>query len=228
MFLSIDGGRSWIFNSGSPKGVAIDVFNFGGGRCQTYRQHPVGAPPSTSSTSVVATVGPTDSTPQGVRHRRLQLWWWPLSDMPPAPLRGPAIDVFNFSGGRYRICRQHPLGSPPSMSSTLVVAAVGSAASTPHGTHLHHLQLRWLPMPELPTTPPGAHDRRLQLRCWLLSDMPPAPPRGSPSTSSTSVVSAVGPTDSTPRGAAIDVFYFGGGHCRKYRRHLPRVIVDVS
>jgi hypothetical protein len=228
MFLSIDGGRSWIFNSGSPKGVAIDVFNFGGGRCQTYRQHPVGAPPSTSSTSVVATVGPTDSTPQGVRHRRLQLWWWPLSDMPPAPLRGPAIDVFNFSGGRCRIYSQHPLGSPPSMSSTLVVAAVGSAASTPHGTHLHHLQLRWLPMPELPTTPqgltidvfnfgggccrtcrqhlPGGHHRRLQLRWCPLSDLPTAPLGG----------------------AAIDVFYFGGGHCRKYRRHLPRVIVDVS
>jgi hypothetical protein len=91
----------------SPKGPAINVFFvFGGGRCQTHRQHP-----------------------QGVRHRHLlQLQWWPLPDPPTAPPRGPpltpsltsvvatagltgstpkgpTIDVFfNFGGGRCWTC----------------------------------------------------------------------------------------------------------------------------
>jgi hypothetical protein len=128
-----------------PRGPAIDVFNFGGGCCRTCRQHPQGArhrrlqlrwwplsdmppappggPPSTSSTSVVATAEPAASTPRGGRHRCLQLRWWLLPDLPPAPPRGPAIDVFNFGGGRCRTCRQHPPGSPPSPSSTSVVAS---------------------------------------------------------------------------------------------------------
>jgi hypothetical protein len=52
------------------RGVAIDVFfNFGGGCCQKYWQHPPGGLPSTSSsTSVVATAKNTDSTPQGGHH----------------------------------------------------------------------------------------------------------------------------------------------------------------
>jgi hypothetical protein len=56
-----------------PRGPTIDVSNFGGGRYRTYRQHPPGGPPSTSPTSVVVVAGPTASTPQGPRHRRLQL-----------------------------------------------------------------------------------------------------------------------------------------------------------
>jgi hypothetical protein len=75
------------------RGPAIDVFNFGGGRCRTCSQHPAGAPPSTSPTLVVAAAGPAANTPQGVRHQRLQLRWWPLPDLPPAPASGPAIDV---------------------------------------------------------------------------------------------------------------------------------------
>jgi hypothetical protein len=72
-----------------PRGPAIDIFNFGGGRCRTCRLHP-----------------------QWVRHRCLQLRWWSLPDMPGAPLRGPSIDdVSSFSGGHYRTCRQHPRGS---------------------------------------------------------------------------------------------------------------------
>jgi hypothetical protein len=67
------------------------------------------------------------------RHQRLQLRWWSLSDPPPAPPRGPTIDVFNFGGGRCRTCRQHQLGGPPSTSSTSVVVAAGPAASTPKG-----------------------------------------------------------------------------------------------
>jgi hypothetical protein len=89
------------------RGPAIDVFNYGGGRYRTCRQHPLGA-----------------------HCRCLQLWWWPLPDLPLAPPRGPpltsstlvvaaagpaastqrapAVDVFNFSGGRCRTYRQHP------------------------------------------------------------------------------------------------------------------------
>jgi hypothetical protein len=69
-------------------------------------------------------------TPQEARHRRLQLWWWSLPDLPTAPPRGPpstsptlvvvtvgpadstprgpTIDVFNFDGGHYQKSRQHP------------------------------------------------------------------------------------------------------------------------
>jgi hypothetical protein len=63
----------------------------------------------------------------------LLLRWWPLPDMPPAPPRGPAIDVFNFNSGRCQTCRQHPPRGPPSTSSTSVVAAAGHAATTPRG-----------------------------------------------------------------------------------------------
>jgi hypothetical protein len=49
-----------------PRGAAMDVFNFGGGRCQTMLsalpdlqlRHPPGGQPSTSSTLVVAAVRP--------------------------------------------------------------------------------------------------------------------------------------------------------------------------
>jgi hypothetical protein len=173
------------------RGATIDIFSFGGGRCQTCCQHhlgarhqhlqlrrwplpeipiaPPGGPPSTSSTSVVAASGPATSTPQGARYGRLQLQWWPLSDLPPAPPgdppstsptsvvaavrnpdstpRGPAIDVFNSGGGRYWTCHKHPQ---------------------------------------------GARHQRLQLWWWPLPNMPPAPPRGPASTSSTSVVAAAG------------------------------------
>jgi hypothetical protein len=94
------------------RGPAIDVSNSDGGRCRTCRQQPPEGPPSTSPTPMVATAGPAASTPQGARHQRLQLWWWPLPDLPPAPPRGP-----------------------PSTSPTPVVAAAGLAASNPQGGH---------------------------------------------------------------------------------------------
>jgi hypothetical protein len=50
-----------------PKGPAIDISNFGGGRCQKSRLQPVG----------------------GGRHQRLHLWWWPLPEIPTAPPGGP-------------------------------------------------------------------------------------------------------------------------------------------
>jgi hypothetical protein len=93
-----------------------------------------GGPPSTPSTPVVVAAENPDSIPQGARHRRLQHRWWSLSDLPPAPTRGPAIDVFNFrwwplpdlppappkrptidisnfGGGRCWTYRQHPQGA---------------------------------------------------------------------------------------------------------------------
>jgi hypothetical protein len=88
----------------------------GGGRCQTRRQHPQGGLPSmSSSSSVVATVGPIDSTP-----------------------KGPAINVFFiFHGGRYRTHWQHNPRVPPSMSSTyLMVATARPAVSTARGPPL--------------------------------------------------------------------------------------------
>jgi hypothetical protein len=111
-------------------------------------------PPSTSPTSVVAAAGPAASNPQGARHRCLQLRWWSLSDLPPATPRGSAIDVSNFGGGRCRTCRQHPPRGPPSMSPTPVVAAVGPAASNPQGGRHRCLQLRWWPLPDLPSATP--------------------------------------------------------------------------
>jgi hypothetical protein len=157
---------------------AIDIFNFGDGRCRTYRQHPLGSPPSTSSTSVVVATGHTASTPRGDRHRRLQLRWWPLPDMLSAPPRGPAIDVSNFGGGRCQTCRQHPLGGPPSTSPTSVVAAVRPAASTSQEAHHRRLQLLDLQLRHLP----GAH-RQCFLALMVGAPGPPAlaPPRGPPS-----------------------------------------------
>jgi hypothetical protein len=102
--------------SSTPRGPAIDVSNIGGGRYRTCRQHPLWAPPSMSPTPVVA------------RHRRLQHRWWPLPDMPSAPPRRPATDVFNFGDDRCRTCHQYPPGGPPSTSPTS-----GPTALTPLG-----------------------------------------------------------------------------------------------
>jgi hypothetical protein len=87
--------------------------------------------PSMSPTPVVAAAGPAASTPQGAHHRRLQLRWWPLPDLPTAPPRGAAIDISSSGGGRYWTCRQHPPGGH------------------------RRLQLRWRPLPDLPPAPPG-------------------------------------------------------------------------
>jgi hypothetical protein len=130
----LDGDRWWPLSkipAAPPRGPVIDVSNFAGRRCWTCRQHLQGP---TIDVSIFG--GSCWRTcrqhPQGPRHRRLQLQWWPLPDMPAAPLgallltsstsvvgvpghadstlQGPAIDVINFGGGRCRTCRQHPLG----------------------------------------------------------------------------------------------------------------------
>jgi hypothetical protein len=114
--------------------------------------------------------------PPRARHRRLQLRWWSLPDLPPA---AP--------------------GGPPSTSPTPVVAAAKPADSNSQGAHHRHLQLWWWSLPNLPTAPPrgptidvsnsggshcrtadsnpqGARHRCLQLRWWPLPDLPTAPP----------------------------------------------------
>jgi hypothetical protein len=45
--------------------------------------------------------------------------------------------------------------------------------------------------------------------------------------SSASVVTAAGFAASTPKGPAIDVFNFGGGHCRTCRQHPQGAAIDV-
>jgi hypothetical protein len=119
---------------------------------------PRGPSSTSSSISVVATVGDIDSTSQGAHHRRLlQLRWWLLPEIPTAPLRGPAIDVFfNFGGGCCRRYQEHLPGAPPSTSSsTSMVAAAGGTDSTSQGPrHRCLLQLRWWLLPEIPAAPP--------------------------------------------------------------------------
>jgi hypothetical protein len=101
-----------------PKGPAINIFSFGGGRYRSYRQHARGPAINVSN---------------------FKLRWWPLPDMPVAPSRGPAIDISSFGGGHDWPCQQHPKRGPPSTSSASVVAAIGPAASTPQGALHRHL-----------------------------------------------------------------------------------------
>jgi hypothetical protein len=146
--------RTHFMPPAPPRGPAIDVSNSDGDRCRTYRQHPLGGPPSTSLTPMVAAAEPAASTPQGACHRRLKFRWWPLPDLPPAPRKGPTINVSNSDDGRCRTCCQNPPGGPPSMSPTSVVAVVGPAASTPQGARHRRLQFRWWPLSDLPPAPP--------------------------------------------------------------------------
>jgi hypothetical protein len=139
----------------TTRGSTIDVSNFGGDRCRTCRQHP-----------------------QGAHHRRLQLRWWPLPDLPPSPHEGPPSTSPTSVVAATGPAASAPQGGPSSTSSTSVVAAIGPTASTPQWVRHRHLQLQW----------------------WPLPDLPPAPPEGPPSTSPTSVVAAAGPAASTRHG----------------------------
>jgi hypothetical protein len=122
------------------RGPAIDVFiNLGGDRCRNRRQRPLGSLPSTSSlTSVVATAGPTGSTPPGgppslSSSTSVVAIAGPTGSAPQEPAidvcfkldggrcrtrrqcppGGPTIDIFlNLGGGRCRTRQQHPLGGP--------------------------------------------------------------------------------------------------------------------
>jgi hypothetical protein len=83
---------------------------------------------------------------------------------------------------------------------------------------------RWM-IPRLvlvPTAPPrGACHRRLAAKWWPLPDPPAASPGGPPSMFlQASVVTAVSPTDNTPRGARHRCLHrLSGGHCRTRRQH---------
>jgi hypothetical protein len=136
-----------------PRGPAIDVFfNFSGGCCRRYQQHPLGArprrllqlrswllserpaaPPKGGAIDVFFNFGGGccqryQQHPQGAWHQcLLQLRWWLLLEIPAATPRRPAIDVFlNFSGGYCR--RYQQPGDPPSTSSSTSV--VGAARDT--------------------------------------------------------------------------------------------------
>jgi hypothetical protein len=87
------------------------------------------------------------AAPPGPHHRSLQHRWWPLPDLSPAPPWGSVTDVFNFSDGRCRTCRQHP----------------------PGGRH-RRLQLLDLQLRHLP----GAH-RQCFLALMVDAPRPPAP-----------------------------------------------------
>jgi hypothetical protein len=180
-----------------PGGSPSTFLSVDGGRSQTF----------SSSTSR----GPSST----VSHRRLQLRWWPLSDLPSAPLRGPTVDVFNFSGGRCRTCRQHSLGGPLSTSLTSVVAATDLPSAPPRGPPSTFLALmvgapgaidvfnfgggrcRTCRQPARPRGPTVDVFNFSGGRCQTCRQHPPG---GPPSTSSTSVVAAAGPAASTPRG----------------------------
>jgi hypothetical protein len=146
---------------------------------------PPRGPPSTSSTSVVAAVGPSDSTPQGACHRRHQLRWWPLSDLADSNPQGahhrrlqhqwwPLPDLLNSVVAAAGPCLQHPQGGPPSTSSTLVVTAAGPAASTPQGARHQRLQLSNLELRHLPR---ARRQRFLALMVSAPGPPAPAPPR---------------------------------------------------
>jgi hypothetical protein len=68
----------WLLSdlaASTPRGPTIDVFSFGGGRCQTLPLAPPGRPPSTSSTSEVAAAGSCCQHPQGARLRQILKWF---------------------------------------------------------------------------------------------------------------------------------------------------------
>jgi hypothetical protein len=154
--------RSRISSSDTSRGPAIDILNIGGGRCQTFRQHPRGGLPSTSSTSVVAAVGPCRQQPLGGPPS--------TSSTSVVAAAGPP----EFGGGRCRTLPPTPPWGPPSTSSTLVVTAAGPAASTPQGARHQRLQLSNLELRHLPR---ARRQRFLALMVSAPGPPAPAPPR---------------------------------------------------
>jgi hypothetical protein len=125
---------------------------------------------------------------------------------PVLPPRVPAIDdIYSNNNGK------------------IVVVAAGPASSS-IGKSGATIPLRWCPLPDPLAAPP--RDPAIDVfynfgggRCRTRQQHPPG---GPPSMSSTtSVVTAIGATGSTPR-AAIDIFYnFDSGRCRTHW-HPPR------
>jgi hypothetical protein len=72
----------------TPRGPAIDVFNFRCGRCRICHQHLPGDPSSMYSTSVVAAARPAATTPRGLPSTS------PTSELPaPTPPGGAAVNI---------------------------------------------------------------------------------------------------------------------------------------
>jgi hypothetical protein len=113
---------------------------------------------------VVAAAGHSVNTPQGARHRcPPRLWWWLLPDIPPAPPRGPAIDVFlNFGGGGARDTDSTPRGATiddllnfgGGCYWTLVVAAARHSGGTPQGGAAIDVWLNLVPAASIFLTTP--------------------------------------------------------------------------
>jgi hypothetical protein len=80
MFLSVDGGRSWIPSSGTSQGV----------HHQRFLALMVDA---SGSTAPAPPRGPTVSTRQGGHRRRFLALMFDAFGSPSAPLRGPTIIV---------------------------------------------------------------------------------------------------------------------------------------
>jgi hypothetical protein len=134
----------------TPPGAPSSMFYIDGGRSRTF----------SSGTSWI---------PNGDR-------WWPLPEIPAAPPRGPAIDVFNFSGGR---CRP----------------------ATPTGAHHRRLQLRWWPLSDMSAAPPGVPPSMSPTLVVATAGHVDSTPRGPSLMPSTSVVAAIRHADGTPQGA---------------------------
>jgi hypothetical protein len=147
-------------------------------------------------TPVVATARPVASTTQGAHHRCFQLRWWPLLDLPPAPPRGPAIDVSNFGGGRCRTCRQHPEGA----------------------CH-RHLQLRWSPLSDLPPAPPRSPQSTSPTSVVATAGPTASTPRGPTIDVSNSDGGRCWTCQQQPSGARYRVSNSGGGCYRIFRQH---------
>jgi hypothetical protein len=179
----------------SPRGPAINVFNFGGGCCRSTNSTPRG-PANDVFISSGGCCWPSASTPQGAHHRHLQLQWRPLP-----------------------VYRHNPPGGPPSVSSTSVVATVGLPIATPRGPAIDVFNFGGDRCRSTNSTPRGGHHR-----CLLISDggycQPSArTPRGSAIDVFNFDGGCYRSTDSTPTGSAINVFIFGGGCCRPFGQH---------
>jgi hypothetical protein len=128
--------------------------------------------------------------------------WWPLLEKPPAPPKGPTIDVSNFGGGRCRIYRQHPWGARHRRLHLRWWSLPNLAASTLRGSAIDVFNFTSDRCRTLPSPPPGG-----LLSTFSTSVVAAAGPcrqhplGGLPSTSSTSVVAAVGPCRQHPLGA---------------------------
>jgi hypothetical protein len=101
----------------------------------------------------------------------------------------------------------------------LFFAGVTSYGHGCKGARHQRLQLRWWPLPDLPTAPQEAHHRRLQLQWWPLSDLPASPQGARHRRLQLRWWPLPNLPAAPPRGPAIDVTNSGGGRCWTCRQH---------